>query len=87
MQPLRQLATAAPELSGAALVPRFVASALAEWRRLRAERLVATEIVAAEPPSGEQLQPLVDLVEMRAPEDAEAQKLEQADVDDILQDL
>lgn len=61
VQPLRQLASLAPELSAAALVPRFVASALAEWRRLRSDGAVA-EAVAAEPPSAQQLQPLVDLV-------------------------
>ena len=60
VQPLRQLASLAPELSAAALVPRFVASALAEWRRLRSDGAVGA--VAAEPPSAQQLQPLVDLV-------------------------
>ncbi|CAK9099445.1 unnamed protein product [Durusdinium trenchii] len=82
--PLHQLAATATDLSGVAVVSRFLASALAEWRRLRPssetlEKLQASErtLVASEPPSAEVLQPLVDLVEMRAPDDPESSKVEQ----------
>ncbi|CAK9069846.1 unnamed protein product, partial [Durusdinium trenchii] len=67
--PLHQLAATATDLSGVAVVSRFLASALAEWRRLRpsSETLEKLQV----------LQPLVDLVEMRAPDDPESSKVEQ----------
>ncbi|CAL1138283.1 unnamed protein product [Cladocopium goreaui] len=82
VEPLQHLAVSAAELPGAALVARFLSCARAEWQQLKAKaetlELQAADraLVASEPPALEQLRPLIDLVEMRAPDDPESEKVE-----------
>ncbi|CAJ1405160.1 unnamed protein product [Effrenium voratum] len=83
-QALASIAKAAAENSteGPELVKRFLASARAEWLKLKGDTKLDKiqeadrALLASDPPSEEVLRPLVDLVEMRAPDDPESGKVQ-----------
>ncbi|CAE8606527.1 unnamed protein product [Polarella glacialis] len=72
------------ELPSSAVVRRYVGAAVREWKRWQAEGDAAMEklsdvdkaVVAAAPPTMAVLKPLSDLMEMRAPGDTDASKVE-----------
>lgn len=64
------------EIMGPMLVRRFVRAVLHDWEIQLAKKGKAGDMSA--PPTGKSLQPLIDLVEMRAPGDTEAAKVEKA---------